>query len=71
MVDAATAGPLEDGEAALERGDYAAAMRLWLPLAEQGDAGAQALVGAMYSEGKGVPHDDAKAAFWYRSPEAG
>ena len=37
-----------------------------LELAEQGDAGAQANLGLMYSEGRGVPEDDAEAVRWYR-----
>ncbi len=32
----ANAGPLEDGVAAYERGDYAAALKFLRPLAEQG-----------------------------------
>ncbi|GBF27594.1 hypothetical protein MnTg02_02648 [bacterium MnTg02] len=35
------AGPGEDGARAFKRGDYATALRLWRPLAEQGDAYAQ------------------------------
>jgi hypothetical protein len=34
-------GPLEDGLAAAKRGDYATALRLSRPLADQGDAVAQ------------------------------
>ena len=34
---AASAGPFEDAVAAYQRGDYATALRLWHPLAEQGD----------------------------------
>ena len=33
---------------------FAAAMREWRPVAEQGDAGAQNALGAMYEYGKGV-----------------
>ncbi len=60
------AGPFEDGNAAYQRGDYATALRLWRPLAEQGDAGAQYNLGLMYREGQGVSQDDAEAAKWYR-----
>ena len=59
------AGPLEDGVAAYERGDYAAAFRLMRPLAEQGDASAQFNLGIMYSEGKGVTHDHIQAHMWF------
>lgn len=37
----ASAGPLEDGRAAYDRGDYATALRLWGPLADQGNPSAQ------------------------------
>ena len=48
------------------RGDYATAMSELQPLAEQGDADAQFILGAMYDLGKGVPESDTKAAQWYR-----
>ena len=35
-------------------------------LAEQGDAGAQVLLGMMYDTGAGVPEDDTEAVRWYR-----
>ncbi len=62
----ASAGPLEDARAAYQRGDYATAMRLLLPLAEQGDAGAQTDLGWMYANGHGVPQDYAQAITWRR-----
>jgi hypothetical protein len=51
------AGPFEDGKAAYERGDYATALRLWLPLAEQGDAIVQFNLGLLYYWGHGVLQD--------------
>jgi len=57
MAGAAMAGPYEDGKAAYARGDFAAAFRLWLPLAEGGNAEAQYDIGLMYYEGRGVPRD--------------
>jgi uncharacterized protein len=60
------AGPFEDAEAAHKKGDYATALRLVRPLAEKGDARAQARLGFMYSDGQGVPKDDAAALSWYR-----
>ena len=56
----------QKGWDAFNNEDYAAAFREWKPLAEQGDAKAQFLVGAMYSDGIGVPHDHKEAARWYR-----
>ena len=56
----------EKGYQAYERGDYAAALREWRPLADQGRARAQFNLGAMYHDGRGVPQDFAEAAKWYR-----
>ena len=63
---AATAGPLEDAVAAYQRGDYVTALRLWRPLAEQGDADAQFHLGVMYESGQGGLRNDAEAIKWYR-----
>ena len=41
LTGAAAAGPFEDATAAYERGDYATALRLFRPLAEQGNADVQ------------------------------
>ena len=51
------AGPFEDGDAAYQNGDYATAMRLWQPLAEQGDAIVQFRLGLLYYWGHGVLQD--------------
>ena len=61
----ALAGPYEDGVAAYDRGQYAAALQSWLPLAEQGHAAAQFNVGVLYEKGLGVSQDYAQAARWY------
>ena len=42
------AGPLEDGYSAYTRGDFVTAMRIMRPLAEQGHATAQTVVGLMH-----------------------
>jgi TPR repeat protein len=60
------AGPLEDANAAHERGDYATALRLWRPLADQGDAAAQFNLGVMYASGRGIPQNYAEALKWFR-----
>lgn len=64
----ATAMPaLADGNAGLkayQQGDFATAMKEFLPLAEAGQAAAQAAVGQMYLNGEGVPQDAGQAAFW-------
>jgi TPR repeat protein len=66
LTTGARAGPLEDGDAAYERGDYATAVRLWRPLAEQGNPEAQFILGQMYNTGRGVSQDHAEAVKWYR-----
>ena len=50
---AAKAGALEDAKAALARKDYTTALRLFRPLAEQGDAVAQCNLGYIYGIGLG------------------
>ena len=62
----AVAGPYDDGIEAYAKGDYATAMRLLRPIAEQGDASAQFNLGFMYANGQGVPQDYATAVSWYR-----
>jgi uncharacterized protein len=63
---AAVAGPLEDATAAYSRGDYATALRLYRPLADQGNATAQDTLGSMYAHGEGVPLNGAEAVKWTR-----
>jgi TPR repeat protein len=60
---AAMAGPLEDGVAAAERGDYATALHLIRPLAKRRDAAAQLALGGMFDTGKGVSQDYGQAHF--------
>ncbi len=53
------------GMEAYEKGDYATALKEWRPLAAQGNAAAQALLGMMYyEEGQGVPKDYVQAYMW-------
>jgi TPR repeat protein len=61
-----SAGPFEDGDAAYSRSDYATAMRLLRPLADQGNGRAQILVGMMHELGQGVAKNGVAAAEWYR-----
>jgi TPR repeat protein len=65
-VGSAAAGPFEDANDAVTRGDYATAIRLLRPLADRGDALAQESLGKMYEFGEGVPEDYATAVSWYR-----
>ena len=66
------AGPLEDGMTAYAANDFVTALKLWRPLAEQGNASAQYEVGVLYAEGKGVSASDVIAAAWFqRAAEQG
>jgi uncharacterized protein len=58
------AGPYDDGVAAFKHQDYANAMQLWRPIAEGGDARAQARMAEMYLSGMGVVRDLEQALFW-------
>jgi len=60
--DCAAAG----GEYALASRDAAAALKLWLPFALDGDVQAQTQVGELYERGVGSLADPSVAATWYR-----
>jgi len=62
----AIAGQFEDAKVAYDRDDYATAIRLLRPLAEQGDAKAQFALGRMYNDGQSVNQDYAEAVKWWR-----
>jgi TPR repeat protein len=63
---------LEAGTAAYRARDYATALKLLAPLAEQGNTIAQNHLGIMHRGGLGVPASAAEAAKWYRrAAEAG
>ena len=66
LLVSAQAADFQAGMAAYKRGDYAAALREFRPLAEQGHAWAQNSLGFMYDTGAGVTEDDAEAVKWYR-----
>jgi TPR repeat protein len=63
-LSAARAGGFKELLAALQREDYATAYALTEPLAGQGLAVAQLVLGTMYGGGLGVPRDDGEAAKW-------
>ena len=64
--DAYERGDFDPDSDAYVRGDDDAALREWLPLAEQGHAQAQYLIGVMYDNGRGVSQDYRTAVKWYR-----
>ncbi len=61
-----------DGRKAFERGDYAAALQVWRPYAEQGSARAQYNISMMFENGLGVQQDARLALGWLtRAAEGG
>jgi TPR repeat protein len=64
-TSAVFAGPWEDGMALYNRGDYLPAIRLFRPLAEQGNAKAQNVLGVMFRKGEGVAKNPARAHMWF------
>ena len=61
----AIADDFEDGLVAYGKGDFATALRLLTPLAEQENSNAQFLVGWIYERGEGVKKDYKIAVKWY------
>ena len=60
------------GLAAAQAGDFAMALKEWMPLAEDGDSISQYNLGLMYNNGWGVPQDYKDAMKWYtRAAEQG
>ncbi|HZZ61486.1 MAG TPA: tetratricopeptide repeat protein [Roseiarcus sp.] len=66
-VSGAMAGAFEDCVANYRKQDYAAALQLCRPLAEQGNAVAQAYLGLLFADGHGVTQDYSEAMKWYRA----
>jgi TPR repeat protein len=66
IAQVVSAGPIEEGLAAAKSGDFATALRLLRPIANQGNASAQLNLGGMYYRGQGVQQNYAEAAKWYR-----
>ncbi|MFO1159395.1 MAG: tetratricopeptide repeat protein [Reyranellaceae bacterium] len=67
---AAHAGPYEDGDAAFRARNYAAAFKLWQPLADDGHAEAQLGVATLYYSGLGVVMDYDLAFEWFSKAAA-
>jgi TPR repeat protein len=70
LAATAVAGPYEDATLAYKKGDYAAALRLYRPLAQRGNAEAQDALGGMYARGEGVPQDKAEALVWFQMADS-
>ncbi|MEI7874673.1 MAG: tetratricopeptide repeat protein [Alphaproteobacteria bacterium] len=61
------AAPLDDANAAYQRGDYATAEKILLPIAEAGNPYAQYRLGMIYTEAMGEMRSTAEAAKWFES----
>ena len=66
-----TNADFDEGDAAYKKRDYATALREWQPLAEQGHAEAQYMLGVMYDKGEGVPKDYIYAHMWLNIAASG
>jgi TPR repeat protein len=62
----ANAAPMDDADAAYQRGDYAQTLNILRPLAAQGNVRAQYNIGVMYRDGNGVTRNYQEALKWYR-----
>ncbi len=51
---------------AYDRANYSSALRVWLPMAQEGDPDAQNKVGEIYEKGLGGAPDYEMAAIWYK-----
>ena len=58
-------GDFNKGMTAAQKGDYATALKVWRPLAEQGDINAQYNLGQIYRRGLGVTQDYKEAVRLY------
>lgn len=65
LAISASAANFSAGLDAYQKGDYAAAVKEWRPLADKGDAPSQFNLGLLYVDGHGVPQDYAEAAKWF------
>ena len=65
LAGQAMADSLSDANRVYEEGDYEKAAKLYSPLAKDGNAEVQYILGMMYRAGRGVPHDYNEARKWY------
>lgn len=66
LANLAGAQDLQKGYEAFQARDYAAAMQVIKPLADQGSPTAQSLLGYMYLNGFGVRQDAVLALMWFK-----
>ena len=71
-LGAAYAGPLEDADEAVRKGDYATAIPIYHSLSEKGDVSAQMRLGFFYESGAGLQRDWVESAKWFsKAADAG
>jgi hypothetical protein len=66
MTAPASAQSVKAGIDAWQKADYSAAVAIWRPLAERGDADAQFNLGQAYRLGRGVPISLSTATSWFQ-----
>lgn len=66
LAGQALADSLSEANRVYDTGDYGKAAKLYNPLAKNGNAEAQYVLGMMYRAGRGVPQDYNEAKKWYR-----
>ena len=66
LCSPAHAQSVRQGISAIQRQDFVAASRIFIPLAERGNAAAQTHLGFLFETGRGVPQNCTEAAMWYR-----
>src|SRR5947207_15701253 len=73
FLGTATSAPAQSVKAGIDawqRADYSAAVAIWRPLAEKGDADAAFNLGQAYRLGRGVPTNIAAATTWFQRAAA-
>src|SRR5436305_13396532 len=65
-----SAQSVKAGIEAWQKADYSAAVAIWRPLAEKGDADAAFNLGQAYRLGRGVPTNIAAATTWFQRAAA-
>jgi len=66
LTDISVAGPIEDAATAYKNRDFPTALKLWQPLAEEGNPAAESGLGILYENGFAVEKDPAQAVVWFR-----
>ncbi len=71
FIPAAEDPALEEARKAVLVRDFGKAVRIWRSAAKRGNPRARYRLGVAYRSGRGVDHDNAKAAFWFAKAAGG